>query len=131
MCYTAAMTEADVIAHWRKGARDALEAAHLLHNGGKYALALFDMHLAVEKALKTVYMEQCRKEAPMTHDLLQIANQLDRHWTNEEKTLFADLTTYAVAARYDDPVWAEREATEQNSSAWLTRVTAFLSVLLP
>lgn len=77
------MTEADVIAHWKKGAKDAIEAARLLHDGGKYALALFDLHLAMEKA------------------------------------------------RYDDPAWAEREATEKNSSDWLTKVSAVLSTLLP
>jgi HEPN domain-containing protein len=125
------VTEADVIAHWRKGARDELASANLLHEGGQYPGALFHCHLAVEKALKAMYMEEHRTEAPLTHDLLQIALQLPRAWSEEEKQLLADLTEYAVAARYDDPVWAEREATADNVTAWIRRVTSLLSSLLP
>jgi HEPN domain-containing protein len=125
------VTEADVIAHWRKGAREELQSAALLHDGGRYSAALFHCHLAVEKALKALYMEQHRKEAPLTHDLLQIALQLPRMWTDDEKTALADLTEYAVAARYDDPAWAEHEATAPNVAAWLRRVEALFSSLLP
>lgn len=125
------MTEADVIAHWRIGAHDEYQSAKLLADGGKYSGALFHCHLAVEKALKAVFMEQHRREPPLTHDLLQIAVQLKRVWTEEERKFLADLTEYAVAARYDDPLWAEREATEQNVVAWLRTVDAFLSLLLP
>lgn len=99
--------------------------------GGQYSGALFHCHLAVEKGLKALYMEQCRKDAPMTHDLLQIALQLQKSWTEEDKKLFADLTEYAVAARYDDPFWANREATAENVAAWVRKVDAFLSPLLP
>jgi hypothetical protein len=71
------------------------------------------------------------KEAPLTHDLLQIALQLPRPWTEEEKRLLADLTEYAVAARYDDPLWAEREATPENVAPRLARVETLLASLLP
>lgn len=124
------MTGADVIAHWRKGARDEFQSAQLLADGEKYAGSLFHCHLAVEKALKALYMEEHQKEAPLTHDLLQIAIQISRPWTNEEKKFLADLTEYAVAARYDDPFWAEREATQDNVLSWLDRVDRFLSSVL-
>ena len=124
------MTEADVIAHWRSGAKNELQSAMLLQKGKQYAAALFHCHLAVEKGLKALFMEQHRKEAPLTHDLLQIALQCNRTWTDDEKKLFADLTGYAVAARYDDPVWAEREANSQNVTAWIKRVDSLLSSLV-
>ncbi len=125
------MTENDIIAHWRKGARDALEAARLLHDNGKYALALFDVHLAVEKALKAAFMEEHRKAAPPSHNLLLIAQQLSRTWTDEQKRRLDYLTQYAIAARYDDPPWAQREATEENSARLLGEGESFLSLLLP
>ena len=75
------MTEADVIAHWRKGARNELESAKLLRKGGQYAASLFHCHLAIEKALKVLYTQEKSGEAPLTHDLLQIALQLKRVWT--------------------------------------------------
>ena len=130
VCYTPRMTEADVIAHWRKGARDSLLSARLLYEGGQYASVLFHCHLAVEKALKVVFMEEFKKEAPMTHDLPRIAAELGRTWTEEERKLFADLTGYAVAARYDDPAWAEHEATLEKAELWISRVDLLLSHLL-
>lgn len=39
--------------------------------------------------------------------------EASEHW------LDADLTDYAVAARYDDPSWAERYATKENAAFWL------------
>ena len=123
------MTEADVIAHWRKGAADEVQSAKLLRDGCQHPAALFHCHLAIEKALKAEYMQERQKEAPLTHDLLQIALQLKRQWSSEEKKLLADLTEYAVAARYDDPFWAEREATAENVTAWIARIESFLSSL--
>lgn len=125
------MTEDDVIVHWQKGARDELLSAKLLHEGGQYPGALFHCHLAVEKALKARYMAQHRKEPPLTHDLPQLALHLARGWTEHERRLLAELTRYAVAARYDDPVWAAQEATADNVVAWVRRVDVLLSALLP
>lgn len=125
------MTESDVIAHWRKGARDELLSARLLCEGRQYAGVLFHCHLAVEKALKALFMEELKREAPMTHDLPRIAAELGRKWTKEEKIIFGDLTGYAVAARYDDPAWAAQEATLENAGLWISRVDVLLSHLLP
>ena len=125
------MTEADVIAHWQNGARAEVASAKLLRDGGQYPGALFHCHLAVEKALKAAYMRDRRKEPPLTHDLLQIAAQLPRPWASADKQLLADLTGYATAARYDDPGWAEREATADIAATWIGRVDALLSTLLP
>ena len=62
----------------------------------------------------------------MTHDLLQIALQLDQAWTVQEKELFADLTEYAVAAR-SDPGWVEHAASAGITVAWIASVDAILS----
>ena len=120
-----------MIAHWRKGARDALDAAKVLQKADHYAAALFHCHLGVEKALKAACMESLRRDPPFTHDLLQIARLLKREWSNEEEAFLADLSQYAVASRYDDPAWAEREATRANAVRWIDEVERLLSILLP
>ncbi|HLD71116.1 MAG TPA: HEPN domain-containing protein [Candidatus Peribacteraceae bacterium] len=125
------MTEADVIAHWRKGAKDALEMAQLACDAGKYDHALFNCHLAVEKALKVQYMTELRQEAPYTHDLFFLARKLSHVWTKEQEKQFAYLTEYAVAARYDNPQWAQQEATKENSLRWIAVSTALVSSLIP
>lgn len=124
------MTEADVIAHWQQGARDALIVAQAAHEKEKYALAIFNAHFAVEKALKAKHMQEHKKDAPFTHDLFSLAQGLSRTWTAEEKKQLAYLTEYAVAARYHDAPWALREATEENSKRWLAISEGLLSSLL-
>ncbi len=124
------MSQEEVIRHWQKGARDALEAAQALHHLRKYALALFDCHLAVEKALKAAYIAKYDCEAPPTHNLLLLTEELDQSWTRKQNDAFSDLTDYAVAARYDDPEWAKTQATKKNSDFWLKQASAFLDILL-
>lgn len=124
------MTEEDVISHWRKRARESLQLAGRAHEDGLYAHTLFNCDHAVERGLKALYMHQLRKEPPITHDLLRIAQELKNKWTPEEEELLTDLTEYAVMTRYDDPEWADREATKENSKLWLEKTTTFLSSIL-
>ena len=127
--YTAIMTEADVIAHWRKGATDALEMARLACDAGKYDHALFNCHLAVEKALKVKYMEQHNAEAPYTHNLLELAGLLPNPWTEQVKTILDRLSDFVVAARYSDPVWAEKYADLSHANECIADAARLLSSL--
>ncbi len=123
------MTRDETIAHWRNGANDSLEVARLAHAARKYALTLFHCHLAVEKALKAAYVEERDEAPPPTHHLLRLASQLQQPWTEEYEWALNDLTRFAVAARYDDPGWAEREATEQSAAAWIARTEQLLPLI--
>ncbi|MDO8648888.1 MAG: HEPN domain-containing protein [Candidatus Peregrinibacteria bacterium] len=124
------MTTADVIKHWRKGAQDALDAAKLLEADAKYDLALFHCHLALEKALKAAVMERTKKPHPKIHRLLSLAKLLQEDWSIDDQELFDKLSDFAVAARYDDPAWAEQYATAENSQQWIRRTSQFLSTFL-
>lgn len=124
------MSQEETVKHWQQGAQDALEAAEALHTLGKYALALFAAHLAVEKALKAAYINASNQEPPPTHNLLLLAEETGRSWTNEEKEQLGDLTDYAIDARYDDPEWAKEKATEANSAYWIKQAQYFLQKLL-
>ena len=125
------MTEADVIAHWRKGARESISLAKRAHEDKSYALSLFHCQFGVEKALKATWMQEKRSEPLPTHNLVLLADQLQRAWSEEERRQLDYLTQYAVAARYDDPFWAEKEATEENSNHWISIAEKFLFLLFP
>jgi HEPN domain-containing protein len=123
------MTEADVIAHWRKGAKDALESAKLLCEGNQFTNALFLCHLAVEKALKALYMAQYDKDAPYSHNLLDLALSLQQTWSKEQKSALDELTDFVVGARYSDPVWAREYADKAHASQWIDWTQKFLFLL--
>lgn len=128
--YTFSMSQEATVKHWQQGAQDALEAAEALHKLGKYALALFAAHLAVEKALKAAYINASNQEPPPTHNLLLLAEEGQRSWTDEEKEHLSDLTDFAIDARYDDPEWAKERATKENSAYWIKQAQSFLKKLL-
>lgn len=123
------MTEADVVNHWRKGASDALEMARLAYTAGKYDHVLFNCHLAVEKAIKSEYMQKHKTEAPYSHNLLDLAKLLDRTWVAHQETVLDELTDFVSAARYSDPVWAERYADARHAVQWIAEAEKFLSFL--
>jgi HEPN domain-containing protein len=121
------VTTADLIAHWRKGAKIALRLAAVCADQRAYELALFHCHLAVEKAIKAAIMEKTRKPHPKVHDLLRLASLLQEDWPAPDQELLDTLSDFAIAARYDDPAWAERFATAKNARRWISRTTSFLA----
>lgn len=121
------MTTQDVIAHWRKGAKNALRLATVAADQRIYDLALFHCHLAIEKALKAAIMEKTREPHPKSHSLERLASLLRNDWSEADHTLFDLLSSFAVAARYDDPAWAERFATAKNARRWIDQTEKFLS----
>lgn len=123
------MTTSEVIAHWRKRARDSLQMAELALEVSNYSDALFHCHLAVEKFLKADIMEKTKKPHPRIHSLGNLALLLQDNWSEPDKELFVVLSDFVIAARYDDPAWAERVATAKNAEQWIARTDAFLSRL--
>jgi HEPN domain-containing protein len=121
------VTTADVIAHWRKGAKVALRLAVVCADERAYELALFHCHLAVEKAIKAAIMEKTRKPHPKVHNLDRLAFLLRDDWSEADRNLFDILTSFSIAARYDDPAWAERFATAKNARRWIDQSEQFLS----
>ena len=124
------MTQQESIRHWQQGARDSLRAAELLYDDKKYSLTLFHCHLAIEKALKALYITEHDGAAPYIHNLIDLTHSLSREFTNEQHRFLRELTRFAVDARYNDPVWAETQATPEVVEKWLEQTQSLLSILL-
>ena len=75
-------------------------------------------------------MEKTGKPHPKIHELLPLAFLVREKWSEEEKDLLETLSEFAIAARYDDPTWAEKQATSENVELWLRRTDEFLSSFL-
>jgi HEPN domain-containing protein len=125
------MTTPDIIKHWANGARSAMKMARMARDAGEYEHALFNCHLAVEKAMKTVYLEEKGTEHPRTHDLERLSHELSIVLSADQYDWLADLTEFVIDARYADPVWAIEQATQENADRWINRTETLLSSLLP
>jgi len=125
------MTKNEIVAHWRKGARDSLDVAKLCLEAQKYEQALFHCHLAVEKALKAAFIEQHGEDHPYSHDLAYLAGLIKHSLRDEDMETIKQLTAFVVDARYSDPYWAAEQATEDNARNWIGITEKLLSSLLP
>ena len=125
------MTREDVIALWRKEAKESLVAAEAVHAKGIYWLSLFHCHLAVEKALKALYVEKRDQHPPPTHELLELADGLEHPWEEGTISLFEALADFAIESRYHDEEWLAKQATEEHSRYWIDKVQSLLSSLIP
>ena len=113
----ASMTEADVIAHWRKGARDALEMAQLALQAGKYDHALFNCQLAVEKALKAKIMEKNKEassENSRSPEAVAFGASIVGQWKRNE--LFDIVSSFCRCGAMSDLFGAQQYATAEHAT---------------
>ena len=127
------MTQEEAISHLQKRALAELKGAKILfekHEADLYGEVLFHCHLALELALKARYIVEKDAAAPFTHDLGQLANELQMIWKPEEQEDFDEITDLAILSRYGDGEWYTTHATKEKTDACLQKTQAFLSKLL-
>lgn len=122
------MTREEAAAHWQRGANDSLDVAKLCCGAGKYALALFHCQLAIEKALKALYIERHDAIPPKTHDLLQLVQKIEFPIDDRRRALLDELSDFATLARYSDAEWEYTSATDERAKHWIGIVQEFLSL---
>lgn len=125
------MIQHEVVTHWQKGARDSLQLAKAAYSFESYSLALFHCQLSIEKALKGLYVEQHDTAPPKSHDLPYLTSLIQHSLSLEDVALLNEINEFCVAARYDDPQWAEAHATPERAQQILEETDRILSVLLP
>jgi HEPN domain-containing protein len=64
---------ASVKSFWMVEAQEALDVTEHLFEKGDYSYALFFGHLAIEKALKALYVVERKEHAPPIHNLTRLA----------------------------------------------------------
>lgn len=122
-----ALDAAKQVEHWRSGAIEALDGAQLLIAGGRYSFGLFFLHLAVEKAIKSLIAARTNDLPPKIHDLLRLAERAELGLEPDRASELARFTLYNLAGRYEqavatppDRAFAETElATARKLVQWL------------
>ncbi|MCL4390170.1 MAG: HEPN domain-containing protein [Patescibacteria group bacterium] len=96
------MDQKTVVKNWLDGANEAWKAISKFAGSKEGHLALFFLHLSLEKTLKGLYLAKFNEPAPFTHDLLQLTDKIGLKTTDVEKKQLAEISTFNIAARYDD-----------------------------
>ncbi len=117
--------------NWFEGADEAWNAIFKFDGLKEGHLALFFLHLFLEKTLKGLHLVKFNKPAPFIHDLVQLADEVKFETTEEEKNQLADISRFNIAARYDDYKYRLREkATPEFVNEWIKVGESFKKRLL-
>ena len=73
-----------------------------LFGSGHYTWALFVGHLALEKALKGLYVQRIDLQVPRIHHLLKIARDCGLYLIDEQEDFLLEVTAYNLKGRYPD-----------------------------
>ena len=92
----------NIVKHWVETSDDDFEVMLTLLESKQHSWALFLGHIVIEKLLKAYYVKVKCRHAPLTHNLLRLAQDCDLILTNEQKVSLAEITKFNLNARYDD-----------------------------
>lgn len=108
------------VTYWITSSADDLDSAEKLLEGKKYHHALFFLHLSLEKILKAIYVKKKDEPSPPIHDLVRLAEKSALAISEEIKLQLAEISTYNIAARYDDyKLRFYKKASKEYAEKWM------------
>jgi HEPN domain-containing protein len=93
----------DIEKYWVCDAEAKLATAKILFKSKRYVDSLFYLHLAEEKIIKGLFLNQLEKEAPWGHNLLLLVSKITSlTLTDDMKKTLGEINNFNIVARYDD-----------------------------
>jgi HEPN domain-containing protein len=92
----------EVRSYWVKEAEEALTVAEHLFEKRDYSYALFFGHLAAEKMLKALYVNNKKEHAPPTHNLQRLGRMAGLTLDAVKNQTLLLITSFNIEARYPD-----------------------------
>ncbi|MBM3151298.1 MAG: HEPN domain-containing protein [Chloroflexi bacterium] len=117
------------VAHWRKGATEAWEAADdLINKDRRILFGLFFVHLALEKIIKAHVWRVKEDAPPRIHNLVRLAELAGLTLDDTNKNILSEINEFNIEGRYSDllmppPTLAEARRYMQRAEGvfqWLT-----------
>lgn len=91
-----------LITYWRASATEDFKVAKSLFLKKYYLHCLFFCHLALEKKLKGLVVQETNVTAPYTHDLRRLAELAAVKMTEEQRRLLDTFSHFNIAGRYPE-----------------------------
>ena len=97
------LTIKEHIAYWIDSADEDILSAQSNFDHGTYVWCLFIGHLALEKALKALFViTNENKTPPKIHNLLRLAKLSELDLTNEQSEFFSLVNKFQLETRYPE-----------------------------
>ncbi|OGS17702.1 MAG: hypothetical protein A3J83_07720 [Elusimicrobia bacterium RIFOXYA2_FULL_40_6] len=87
---------------WFKQSDYDFKSAEYMFKAGRNIYAVFMCHLSIEKALKGLYTDILKANAPKTHDLLYLCSKIELEPPEDYKKFLETLNELSVPTRYPD-----------------------------
>lgn len=92
----------NIKSYWISEAEEALMVAKHLFEKKDYSYALFFGHLAVEKILKAVYVQNNKEHAPPIHNLHRLGKLTGIYLDRDKIERLILISSFNIEARYPD-----------------------------
>ncbi|MFH1192263.1 MAG: HEPN domain-containing protein [bacterium] len=91
-----------IIEHWLETAEHNLGTAEFLLQGKRYPECLFFCHLALEKVLKALVVQERKEHAPYIHNLVALAKLAKIKLSPKQVDELTTITEFNIAGRYNE-----------------------------
>ena len=93
----------ELVKYWTEGSKEDLESAiGIFDQGKRIGPSLFYLHLALEKILKSHFVEKFQIHAPYTHNLIILAEKLEWEFTDDQFADLSEINQFNTIGRYPD-----------------------------
>ncbi|WP_194174732.1 HEPN domain-containing protein [Desulfofundulus thermobenzoicus] len=90
------------VKEWLEQSEYDLDTAKSLYRARRYLYTIFMCHLAIEKALKALIVQQTGKAPPKTHNLINLVKLGNAILTDEQIKFVSRLSLAGVVTRYPE-----------------------------
>ena len=90
------------IDYWIKSAENDIETAGILIREGRILHGMFFCHLTIEKAIKSLYVNERKNYAPKTHNLIFLSEKANIKLNQDQEIFVGILMKYQLEGRYPD-----------------------------
>ena len=92
----------ETIEFWQKSSDNDWKTANGLFGLKRYDSCLFFCHLTLEKALKSLVVQNTKQNSPFIHDLAKLSELTKIKFSEIQIENLKTITTFNIAARYDN-----------------------------
>ena len=121
------MTKEEHIKYWLESAQHDLESAESIFDSGRYDWCLFVGHLALEKALKAIFVDRNDNNMPpKIHNLVRLAELSKIELDDEQKFLLDKINDFNIQTRYPDyKLEFYKRCSEEYTNEYLGKIKEF------
>ena len=87
---------------WVDNSNYDLKTAKSMQKARRYVYTVFMCQQSIEKYIKALYLKKHNTEAPKSHNLLYLLEQIDVEISEDEKKFLAEISSFYISGRYPD-----------------------------